>query len=433
VLVPPLLLAAILIERWAEKWNSSTSLKSRETWLLTGLIAASLAIALFAKELTPLILIAFWPVWAWLRGRNGAHRSRWKPVAQACVGGLLALGFFILILMAWAKWRGFHWYDPLLLTKEKFFGRASGGAGGVGGGGFFPWKTWGWPRFLFLSYIPVLWLTAPLLFGLYWLRRAKGEMRFRLSSIPFSVWAAVGIFAAYTWLVQAGFYYPKYTPPAWPLLIFGLAPGWATMQRPTRKEEPVIILSCVCLFVLGNLEVIDPLLIIENRTNLNLFTVGSHLLGIAVPVFVLWFLHRKARQSKSFALVAGLLCYFVGIDASHLHRPYSTRYMYGERGFEETLREIRDLKTQVSPTLSVLSAARDIDWALQKSSDLLDFERLDINQTLGSHRIIVSRTYGYDSVSTHRDWLEKIERSFKCHEFVDTPGQRFEWWWKCDK
>lgn len=420
ILVPPLLIATILIEHWDRR--------ERASWFLACVIALFLAIGFFAKEITPLIAVLIWPGWTLLRYWRARDRKFIHHTFQSLFGGVLSLVLFYGMLQAWAHYRGFHWYDPLLLTHEKLFGRANNGY-------FFPWHHWGVSRYLFLSYIPLLWLGAPLYFTL-WASRSRTR---RLESgwfakIPFSIWFGIGIYAAYTWLVQAGFYYPKYTPPAWPILLYGMASylnesGTLDLSH-FQNRKWIIITLFALLFTLGYVEFFDPLLIIEDRTSINLHTISKHVLGLSLPVGLLALISRYTRRSGSLGLIIGLLIYFIGVDASHLTRPYSTRYMYGEHGFQETLSEIRKLKSKYSPTTPVLSAARDIDWALQKDSAFLDFLRMNPSQTLDHFQIIVSRTYGNDAVTSYPEWREPIEKAFNCHKFIDTKGQRFEWWWK---
>jgi hypothetical protein len=424
---PLLLLSIVLIELAEQRKKSSLA--------LTLGISVALGFALFAKELTPLVVIALWPLRALLVPPAGASRPDHRRFFHAIAGGALALFFFFLLMYTWAWIRGFHWYDPLLLTFNKVSQRATGAAtvGPAAVSGRLPWNVWGGARFLFLSYVPLVWFGPAFVFALAILPRVKPipKLRKALAAVPFSLWCVAGIFAAYTWLVQAAFYFPQYTASCVPVFLYGCA---RYLKRPSpakywdSPEELMVICAAAC--IVGGLEFFDPLLIIEHRTELRFGVLARHLAGIGIPLALLAIARHRWRDSGPVLLV--LIAYFIGTDVGHLKHRYNTRYLYGERGFEETLATVRALKASVSPNAPVLSAPRDIDWALQKDSRLLDFEIPGgPAPVLSKHRIVVSRSYGFDSLSQHPQWLELVRREFRCHDSVSTPGHRFEWWWKC--
>ncbi len=424
LLVPLLLLSVILIERWDQQQKPS--------WHITLLIGFVLGLALFAKELTPLIIIAAWPFWALTRRWRVAGRSWLRPTIQATLGGLLALFTLYALLQAWGHIRGFNWYEPLLITKDKVFsgGHVSGAK---------PWTKWGWPRFLFLGYTPWIWFGIPTLF-LFFKIRAPG--RFQITRIPFSIWMTLAIFAAYTWIVQVAYYFAKYNAPAWPIFIYGIssylmAPTSRALQ-PSRRLG--IALLCLALIFVGYSPEFDPLLIIEYRKHFLGWPMVMHVLSLLIPIALLTLILKWSGKSKVFFGLLGLILYLLGIIVGHTQRTYQKRDLYGEWGFQESLRAVALLKSKVSPQEPITVLSLDLEFALRPDQAVFfDMESYQPGKTTWPAKIILSRTYGDYSIASNPTARAEIEKTFPCHQIIQVPkrsfGQiahipRYEWWWK---
>lgn len=403
----PALLAWVIL---AKKWDSLEN----PSWKMGLGLGALLGLSFLAKELTPIVLMGIWPVWAITRKWRGVGTQWKRHLAQSFLGILLGLGLFYLCLELWASIRGFQWYDPLLQSQRKFLDRGDSG-------GLFPWEAWGWSRFLFLSYLPYLWLGVPFFFVLW-----VGRKVFRpLHHIPLPLWIGLGIWAMYTWAVQTSFYYPKYTHAVWPLFLFGLS----RFIPVSHKKSPTSIIAALLLFTVGFTSLFDPIAIVEMRRELSLNVAILHLVSWVLPLGILWWIKRK--EGASSFLVLALIAYCLGVNVRHASSSYETRYLYGESGFQETLEAV----LKKADGRKILSAARDLEWQLRLKSypsQFVDTPKLMKNgysNDLFNQTVLVSRTYGLYSVAHHKELLRAVETFYRCTHKIDTPGERFQWWW----
>jgi hypothetical protein len=393
----PLLVGWVLLAR--------RQIESPGSWKLGLGLALLFAISMMAKELTPLVLV---PVWIVIAASRGLSRGM-----QAV--GIAALGFllFIGMLVAWTKAYGFSWDAPLRLTFEKSAERT---------GTQMPWASWGMERFLFLSWLPWIWIGAPLV-------ALVARVTFRLPKtphevlqvFPFNVWCALALLAAYTYIVQAAFYFPKYTAAALPLLILALGEKIPLNGMRTANLWVPALLGVV-------LSVFDPMNLIEYRRDLGVWPLLEHTLAILpLTVAVLWSL----RGSPLTAIL--LLCTNAwGLSMRHALTVESPGYNFGEQGFMQTLTEVRALRAALSPDTPVLTTSVDLAWALQGEGKLVHLapQHQTSEEVLRSAKILVSRSYDNYAVRFFPEWLLRVEREFPCHAVVAAPRGRFEWWWK---
>ncbi len=356
------------------------------------------------KELSPIVLI---PVWLVIAANSGVIPGL-RAVAIAALGFLLSAAMLLL----WTKAYGFSWDAPLRLTFEKSSERA----------GFQPpWESWGMSRFLFLSWLPWAWIGAPLA-----LLTARATFRFPktpralLNAFPFEVWCALALLAAYTHLVQAAFYFPKYTAAALPLLVLALGERLPLKQpRASGLWFPILAGLAFSAF--------DPLNLIEHRKDSGSWPILEHLLAILpLGVAVLWYCRRS--PVAAILLLCANAC---GLSVRHATQVESPGYNFGEQGFTEALTAVRALRAQHSPDAPILTTAIDLAWALQKEGKLVYLKGPGIpEEVLASARVIVGRSYDNYAVRFFPEWLARVESAFPCHAVVAAPRGRFEWWWK---
>lgn len=434
---PPLLLWVIL----AQKWDRI----ERPGWLWAVGLGLVFGAALFAKELTPLILVPLWPFWAWLRKyRWPEQKKNHRHIAQSCAGLCVGFAFAFVLLVAWADLRGFHWSDPLRLSLSKTQGR-----GDVSG--FFPWDRWGWGRFMLLSYLPWLWVGVPLVLAGLWRFRSSilgGITPRAWLSIPLPVLFGTAIFAAYTWIVQASFYFPKYTHPGWVIFFYGIC-VWALPKVGPEKalkmdktslqsSSAKLAFYCAALFALGwfgdRMDSWagpwgDPVMLTEFRRDLSPSVIVAHFAAIACPLWLLLKAPLWAPVVGRGALALVLFFYFLGTDFRHANARYETRYLYGERGFSEALAQVRAFYGLHERP--VASAARDLVWAAGR-----DQARLFLvpgNDFLPDPRqfpVWVSRDYGEYSVFSSPGLRARLDALYPCKKSSGRAAEsRYSWWW----
>lgn len=407
ILIPALLLWVVLVELWDRRPEGS--------WPMTFAIAAVFGVAMMIKELTPLLCLPLWVFYSLLRPVRHSEARIARHLSQALVGCVLGVLISAGLLWLWTSAVGVEFLAPLKLTTEKL-ARGDGNLKSRT-----PWGYWGWTKLIFLDYLPLVWVGIPTLFGFALLFR-----RPRIRSIlgwPLALWFAGGIFAAYSWIVQVSFYFPKYSAPALVLLLFGLAQKAPRLED--KKASPLVAVVLAALFLIGLVPQLDPLMIAEWR-ELKTQTIALHATAIALPC-VLLFLLKNMRSM----LAAGIVLQLAGLSFGQALRERNTGYMYGEAGLKETIQAVRELKARVSPDRDVISTARDIAWNAGSGFRYVELQHYEDYQErkLDDAQIIVSRSYGQYAIRSHARAAAEVKERYPCHEVVPTPGGRFEWWW----
>jgi hypothetical protein len=254
-----------------------------------------------------------------------------------------------------------------------------------------------------------------------------------LKRVPVALWLSLGTLAAYAWLVQAAFYFPKYTACVPVLVLFAAACAAPRLEGTPLKGFAVAVLAI--LFAQGFAPSLDPFMITEWRSSLGEAThLVEHLVAVLLPcalLVALWRWGGARPGARASLILLGLICSLAGLSAGQAGRARNGGYLYGEAGFEEAREAVLKLKEHLSPRQPVLSASRDLAWALPGEArfvELLDYETSK-RPSLDA-RILVSRTYSQSSIAAHAGALREVNATHPCHRRVSTPGERFEWWWR---
>ena len=349
---------------------------------------------------------------------------------------------FLLFLGCWALIRGRPWLEPLALTIEKLGYRKAGP--------FFPWDNWGVKRWLFLSYIPWLWFIPAALAAVI---AFFGSRLRNLKDVPLSLWAAAGIMCAYTWIVQASFYFPKYTALVWPLLLISSL----TFLKPKDFVKVsnkfrifffgFVLFWFALIFIFPHL---DPLQLIPERRLFDsadnqaaTYTLAVfHLVGIGVPVIGVALLIFYRQTSTLFF---GLLVYFLLLSGSNVLRSHlssqNTHYLYGEPNLKNAIARAQVFRQKLY-TNQILTSAKDLAWALPDQAERvpLPYETVDskipeqslleFEAALVRTPVYAARLYGVTSPRADLELLSRLEKHFPCHLKDPSNISTFEWWWR---
>lgn len=409
--------------------------------------AAAFGLAMMTKELTPLVCLPVWIAYAALRGARRPGEPVRRHVVLAIAGCAAGAVVFLGLLAAWSALRGLPMSAPFARTFE----RLELGHGGPTGEP--PWSRWGLARWAYLSYLPVVWLCVPAAVGVA-LALADGRRpKIRdLASAPLAWWFAAAVFAAYTWIGQAAYHFPKYTACALVAAAYGAAQKGAAWER--RCASPGAFRWTATVWALLAVAVVpafvpslDPLWITEGRAAFvtraagaaagaavsPLGVVAEHCIALALPlaaIVALDVLRRRGRAPDA-ALAAAILLHCAATSAAHAARTHSVGYLYGESGFEAAVERVRSLRADAAADgeLGVVSPFEDLAWALGPGAVVLERGDDLAAPSDAGRRILVSRTYGHRAVRENAAWRDAAARLYARHEVVDAPGGRFELWW----
>ncbi len=423
LMIPALVLWVLAVLKWDDAKNGS--------WSQTVVIAFISAFALMVKELTPLILIPTWICYSFLRPWRKPAESSFTHIIQSIIGIILGLSLFALVLIIWTQAHHMSWREPLELTLGKSKGKI---------GQYTPWDVLGIVRWIFLSYLPLVWLQIPTLFFLTKMALEKISAH-KFFSIPLPFLFALAVYLCYSWLIQGSFYFAKYSAVVWPMLVLdfsmviplNLKKATECLNELKNSKKFILGFLFVWLFGICFFNCFEPLYIIEMRQDPNLNKLGWHFVSIALPIFLILMgvkiIKYQEKGIQNAVVVFGIIVTFLGHSLSQATMD-SPGYLFGEEGLAQTIEEVKQLKIKISRGKPVLTTAVDVQWAFQNDAKLLVFEKEDYLKILDQYDILVSRTYDNYSVRYNPQWLTDVNSRFRCHQVINLPRERFEWWWK---
>lgn len=375
----------------------AVAIDRRVSWIWIGL---GIGFSLMVKEITPALVI---PVWIFF----SALRSR-REFLFSVLGSILGLVFFFVLLRGWTWAYGLDWLEPLKLTLLKAQQKKSDFQ--------IPWHAWGFGRWVFLSYLPLVWfgvaiLALPVLGGFSRLPELK--------ALPFSFWLFLACFLFYTWVGQAAYYFSKYTIPCWPLFVLWVAPHLEKEIGNVEFKHMGWAGIGILIGSLGLNLVLDPLAIIEHRRQLSPKVLILHGLAVLLPVvlFAFAYRYRNRRSMCAVPMLVVVSVFLAGWSIGHAYRSPSGNYLYGERGLKEVIARIRES----SEKFRVLTPANDIAWILGKDAEWVSLPTTGPESVRDlAQRVLVSRNYNVDSFVLAERWASALERT---HCRVDMPGE----------
>jgi hypothetical protein len=353
------------------------------------------------------------------------------------------------MLFIWSKLRGINFFEPLKPSFLKFKALFSNN-------NHDPNLLLKIKKFIFLNYLPILWLGFPTLILI--IRPIKNLKS--IYEIPLGFWFSLLTFCFYSIITQKAYYFAKYTSPTLPILIFSYSQlmnndktfDYNFMFSNLNSVKQYFYSIFFFLFIIGLVPILNPLFIIPWRNELDLSRIFAHLVGVILPSFCIYLLTRKSMLVASL----GLIIYLLTSSIQNLQfNNFSLNYNFGETGYSETIKFVNKLKQKFN--LVSISTASDLQWNLEKNLDVLSdeifqkeakVENLNINYRIPSNNdtlnllkssniIVVTRTYDYYSIKKYPNWYEFFNKNYKCHlslgASISNGSPNFEVWWNSNK
>ena len=335
VLLPRVQQAAVIVEIvqnvlplvtlllcWRAKQFMEESSAKNGLWL-----AASMALALWARLTTPIVLIPLFIGFAWWSVDS-------KRAVKTAVWLVLGCGVFFETWRLYCRMTGVNWFGPFEYLARSFqettVGERSNGASRLTQNMLYL-VFWGMNPFLLV-------LTAGSIIVGY-LRKGP---RTELCYLAAGVWLLCG----YEIVGGALFGFPKYQIPAMPLVCLGIALAWKGLWkfRPLGRLETAYLLFLGLIMWGLLIKMGDPLhalridvretAVIGGSIRLELMKLGARFAlcwGVLVLMFVI-FRRRLPAMPLWQLLLLGVIWTNGIFSVWQGNRPYSTGYVYGDEG-----------------------------------------------------------------------------------------------------
>ncbi len=312
---------------WRAKEFMNDSSTKNGLWL-----AAVMALALWARLTTPIVLVPLFVGFAW-------WSTDFKRAVKTAVWLLLGCVVFFVTWRLYCMAMGVNWFGPFEYLARSFrettVGERSSGASRLVQNMLYL-VFWGMNPFLIV-------LTAGSVLVSYLRQRPRTELCYLAAGI----WLLCG----YEVVGGALFGFPKYQIPAMPLICLGIALAWKglwTFKQIGRLGAVHLVilglLSCVLLMKTG-----DPLhlmridvretTVIGGAMRLELIKLGARFAicwgALSMAVVLFW---RRVRVMTLWQLLLVGVLWTNGVfSVWQANRPYATGYVYGDEGETKVL------------------------------------------------------------------------------------------------
>ena len=412
-----------LILCWRAKCFMDDSSAKNGLWL-----AASMALALWARLTTPIVLIPLFVGFAW-----------WSVDAKRAVK--TAVWLVLGCIVFFVTWRlyclatGVDWQGPFVYLARSFqettVGERSSGASRLIQNMLYL-VFWGMNPFLIV-------LTAGSVVVGYWRKGPRTELCYLAAGI----WLLCG----YEVVGGALFGFPKYQIPAMPLICLGIALAW----KGVWSFKPVGRLGTVHLVILGVLSCVllmktgDPLHAMRIDIRETAVTGGAvrlELMKLGLLFAVCWgplsmavvlFWWRVRVMTLWQLLLIGVLWTNGVFSVWQGNRPYATGYVYGDEGETREVAGLIEFHGWTDRTLfvphEVLFQIGDFRLVDGLPMDWTDLDA--VAERIGNeHPPMVAVSVLTNTASEVRDILryEKIQKNLFPNYEMKRVGRYYMWW-----
>ena len=411
-----------LILCWRAKCFMDDSSMKNGLWL-----AASMALALWARLTTPIVLIPLFVVFAWWSTDS-------KKAVKTAVWLLFGCIAFFVTWRLYCLATGVDWQGPFVYLARSFqettVGERSSGASRLIQNMLYL-VFWGMNPFLIV-----------LLAGSVVVGYVRKLPRTELCYLAAGIWLLCG----YEVVGGALFGFPKYQIPAMPLICLGIALAWKDMwkfkllkRRETEYLVGMAILALLAMVLLG-----DPLhamridiretAAIGGSIRLEFMKLGARFAICWGALLVGFVIVRRRLRLAVWQLLLFCVLWTNGVfSVWQGNRPYATGYVYGDEG--ET-REVAGLIEFLGWTDRPLFVPHEVlfqigDFRLVDGLPM-DWTDLDaVAERIGNeHPPMVAVSVLTNTASEVRDILryEKIQKNLLPNYEMKRVGRYYMWW-----
>ena len=412
-----------LILCWRAKEFMAESSVKNGLWL-----AASMALALWARLTTPIVLIPLFVGFAW-------WSTTGKKAVKTAVWLLFGCVVFFVTWRLYCMATGVNWFGPFEYLARSFqettVGERASGASRLVQNMLYL-VFWGMNPFLLV-------LTA----GSIVIGYLKKGPRTELCYLAAGVWLLCG----YEVVGGALFGFPKYQIPAMPLICLGIALAWKDMWKfkPLRRDVAVHLVILGLLSWILLMKTGDPLhamridiretAAIGGSIRLEFMKLGACFaicwvaLGMAVVLFW-WRLHAMTLWQL---LLFGVLWTNGVFSVWQGNRPYSTGYVYGDEGETREVAGLIEFRRWTDRPLfvphEVLFQLGDFRLVDGLPMDWTDMDAV-VERIKNEHPPMIALSVLTNTTSEVREALsyEKIQKNLPPTYEMKRVGRYYVWW-----